>query len=558
MDWISFGVCSRRHSRPVLSRRGLAWWLCLVASTNDSTWSYCVFWYWLLEPGVRVDIPNAWDELKPDYAVFTVYSWGCDNACRLLYERVEIVFQTHLLCPGSFSNSGYCSVSLEDAVNMRIGLIAMSGIRVCDSELLRLGLTLPGFVERSKTIASLPSLGLLTLAGLTPPNHDVQYIEMPDLPQGENIPGDFDLIAISSYSAQIDEAYELARRCRHKGIPVLMGGPHVTVLPNEALQFCDAVVIGEGEPCWPEVLQDAEHFALKQRYGSRKSNYDLADSPVPSFELLDISKYNRLTVQTSRGCPHRCEFCASSVILTDRYKQKPVSNVLAEIDRILTIWKHPFIEFADDNSFVSCAYWKELLKHLKAKGIRWFAETDLSVAQDEDLLDLMRDSGCAQVLIGLESPVEAGLHELELSNDWKLKQFSHYRDAIATIQSHGITVNGCFIIGLDGHTPDIFDQVFSFVRTAKLYEVQITIMTPFPGTPLYARLESEGRLIEPRNWKKCTLFDINFRPAGMSVEQLHDRFKKLVVELYSDEFTNWRRHTFKESLRQRRRKGASL
>jgi radical SAM superfamily enzyme YgiQ (UPF0313 family) len=440
---------------------------------------------------------------------------------------------------------------------MRIGLIAMSGIRVCDSELLRLGLTLPGFVERSKTIASLPSLGLLTLAGLTPPNHDVQYIEMPDLPQGENIPGDFDLIAISSYSAQIDEAYELARRCRHKGIPVLMGGPHVTVLPNEALQFCDAVVIGEGEPCWPQVLHDAEHSALKQRYGSRKSDYDLADSPVPSFELLDISKYNRLTVQTSRGCPHRCEFCAGSVILTDRYKQKPVSNVLAEIDRILTIWKHPFIEFADDNSLVSCAYWKELLKHLKAKGIRWFAETDLSVAQDEDLLDLMRDSGCAQVLIGLESPVEAGLHELELSNDWKLKQFSHYRDAIATIQSHGITVNGCFIIGLDGHTPDIFDQVFSFVRTAKLYEVQITIMTPFPGTPLYARLESEGRLIEPRNWKKCTLFDINFRPAGMSVEQLHDQFKKLVVELYSEEFTNWRRHTFKESLRQRRRKGAS-
>jgi radical SAM superfamily enzyme YgiQ (UPF0313 family) len=526
-----------------------------VASTNDSTWSYCVFWYWFPEPGIRADITNAGNKLRSDHTVFTAHCRGDNDACRLLHERVEIVLQTHLFYPGSFSDSSCYPVSLEDTDCMKIGLIAMSGIRVCDSELLRLGLTLPGFVERSKTIASLPSLGLLTLAALTPSNHDVQYIEMPDLPQGENISGDFDLIAISSYSAQIDEAYELARRYRDKGITVVMGGPHVSVLPDEALQFCDAVVIGEGEPCWPAVLQDIERAALKERYGSLKSNYDLADSPVPSFELLDISKYNRLTVQTSRGCPHRCEFCASSVIISDRYKQKPVSNVLAEIDRIFTIWKHPFIEFADDNSLVNRAYWKELLEHFKSKGIRWFAETDISVAQDEELLDLMRDSGCAQVLIGLESPVEAGLHELELSNDWKLKQFSHYRDAIETIQSHGITVNGCFVIGLDGHTPDIFDQVFSFVKTSNLYEVQITIMTPFPGTPLYTRLENEGRLIEPRNWKKCTLFDINFRPVGMTIEQLHDRFKKLVVELYSEEFTNWRRHTFKENLRQSRRKG---
>ncbi len=436
---------------------------------------------------------------------------------------------------------------------MKIGLIAMSGIRVCDTELLHLGLTLPGFVERSKTIASLPSLGLLTLAGMTPPQHEVHYIEVPDLDQINGIPGDFDLVAISSYSAQIDEAYQLAQRYKDNGVPVVMGGIHVTAEPEEALQFCSSVIIGEGESCWLQMLEDAETSTLKPYYGSRNSNYDLADSPMPAFELLDISKYNRLTVQTSRGCPHQCEFCASSVLLTNQYKQKPVNKVLLEIERILTIWEHPFIEFADDNGLVNHAYWKELLGQLKGKKLRWFTETDLSVAEDTELLDLMRETGCAQVLIGLESPVKDALHGLELQSDWKYKRYDYYKKAIQTIQSRGITVNGCFIIGLDGHGPDIFDQVFSFVKEIELYEVQITILTPFPGTPLYARLEKENRLIEPRNWKKCTLFDINFQPANMSVEELHDRFKKLAVELYSEEFTNWRRNNFKEQLRHMRK-----
>ena len=154
----------------------------------------------------------------------------------------------------------------------------------------------------------------------------------------------------------------------------------------------------------------------------------------------------------------------------------------------------------------------------------------------------------------MESPVEGPLRGLEMKNDWKFKKFTRYKEAIKTIQSHGITVNGCFVIGLDGHTEDIFDQVFGFVKESGLYEVQITIQTPFPGTPLYKRLEKEGRLLEPVNWKKCTLFDINFKPANMSVEQLHDRFKKLAVEIYSEEFTNWRRNNFKEILREYRRK----
>jgi radical SAM superfamily enzyme YgiQ (UPF0313 family) len=164
----------------------------------------------------------------------------------------------------------------------------------------------------------------------------------------------------------------------------------------------------------------------------------------------------------------------------------------------------------------------------------------------------MRETGCAQVLIGLESPTDSGLRRLELRNDWKFRKFPYYKEAICTIQSRGITVNGCFVIGLDGHTSDIFGQVFAFVREAELYEVQVTVMTPFPGTPLYTRLERENRLLEPRNWRKFTLFDINFKPANMSAQELHDGFKKLAVDLYSEEFTAWRRSRFKRAIRDHR------
>ncbi|HSB13809.1 MAG TPA: radical SAM protein [Bryobacteraceae bacterium] len=432
---------------------------------------------------------------------------------------------------------------------MRIGLIAMSGIRVCDAELLRLGLTLPGFVERSKTIASLPSLGLLTLAGMTPAEHDVRYIEMPEFNASTSIPEDLDLAAISSYSAQIGEAYALARTYRELGVPVVIGGPHVTALPEEAAESADAVVIGEGEACWNEVLEDCAAGRLKQFYGSRESAFDLAHAPMPAFDMLDPSKYNRFTVQTSRGCPHQCEFCGSSVLLTGKYKQKPVEKVLAEIDRILAICEHPFLEFADDNTFVDRSYWKELLRALAERRVRWFAETDLSVSTDDELLSLMRQSGCAQVLIGFESPIEERLRGLELRNDWKRRQWPSYREGIRRIQDHGITVNGCFVLGLDGDDSGVFERVLSFAEETELYEVQVTILTAFPGTPLYSRLKHEGRILADSRWDKCTLFDVNFRPAGMSPEELAEGFRKLVVKLYGEECTNRRRNAFLRRLR---------
>src|SRR5439155_11236630 len=168
----------------------------------------------------------------------------------------------------------------------------------------------------------------------------------------------------------------------------------------------DAVVIGEGESVWPAVVRDAEARRLQPSY--RGGDFSLADAPIPAFELLDPVNYNRLVVQTSRGCPLRCEFCASSILLTRRYKQKPIDKVLAEIDRIRGLWRRPFIEFGDDNAFVNRRYWKQLLPELEKRKIRWFAETDLSVHDDAELLRLMRRSGCAEVLIGFERRGDCG------------------------------------------------------------------------------------------------------------------------------------------------------
>ncbi len=430
----------------------------------------------------------------------------------------------------------------------RIGFIAMSGVRAHNDELTRLGLTLPGFVDRNKIIASLPSLGLLTLAGLTPDRFEIAYHEIADLNKLPELPVDFDLVALSTFTAQFYEACEVADFYRAKRVPVVMGGITVSSLREQAKEHCDSVVVGEGELLWPEVLADFERGALKPFYATKRE-FDFAAAPLPRFDLLAPQKYNRLTVQTSRGCPHRCEFCASSILLTPRYKLKPVEKVIAEIREIKKIWPKPFIEFADDNSFVHRGHYKKLLRELAGEKLRWFTEADIGVAEDDELLGLMRDSGCQQVLIGLESPRRPNLDGVELKSNWKARQQDHYKTAIAKIQSYGVTVNGCFILGLDGDAPGVFGDVLDFVRDAALYEVQITFQTAFPGTPLYARLKREGRILRDRAWELCTLFDINFQPKNMSLADLQSGFLKLARQLYSAGETRERRAKFRRMLK---------
>ena len=428
---------------------------------------------------------------------------------------------------------------------MKIGFLALSGIRVIDPTLATIGVNLPGFVERSKVIASLPSLGLLTLAGMTPAHHEIRYLDIPDVDAPDiaaRLPGPFDVVAISSFSAMIKDAYRLAARYRAAGTKVILGGLHVALCPDEAARHADAIVVGEGEPSWPQVLADLEAERLRKRYQTTVP-FNLADAPMPRFDLLDIRKYNRLTIQTSRGCPWNCEFCAASIRLNPKYRTKPIPKVIAELHAIKKIWAAPFIEFADDNTFADKRHGHALTEALAGEHIRWFTETDISVAQDDLLLRKMRRAGCAQILIGLEDPSD-GTEGMELKSNWKARQRAHYLDSIRRIQDHGITVNGCFVLGLDTHTEASFDRLWEFIQESELYEIQLTVLTPFPGTPLYARFEKDGRLLERGAWEKLTLFDVTYQPKHLSVDALRNGLFELARKVYSTEFTDLRRRRF--------------
>jgi radical SAM superfamily enzyme YgiQ (UPF0313 family) len=432
---------------------------------------------------------------------------------------------------------------------MRLGLLAMSGVRAHNAELTALGLTLPGFVDRNRVVASLPSLGLLTLAGMTPRDIDLSYVDVPDVLDVPWLPGEFDAVAISSFSAQIKEAYALADRYRAAGTKVILGGLHVSAIPVEAAQHADAVVIGEGESVWTDVMRDLQQGALQTVYDARSKPFDLANAPMPRHDLLDVTRYNRLTVQTQRGCPFDCEFCAASIRIAPGFKVKPVEKVIAEIRSIKTLWPHPFIELADDNTFADKRHGRALLRAMTPEHVRWFTETDISIADDDELLAMMRDSGCAQVLIGLEASSRGPLERVERKSNWKARQFDRYRQAVEKIQAHGISVNGCFILGLDGAGLESFDDVHRFVVETDLSEVQITVQTAFPGTPLYARLLRENRVVREGAWELCTLFDVNFRPSDMTVEELERGLRELARLLYDEEATRRRQHRFRERLR---------
>lgn len=437
-------------------------------------------------------------------------------------------------------------------------LVSLSGVRVYNPRFMELGLTLPGFVDRSKVIASLPSLGLLSLAAYTPKNWEVVYKEMDNWDESilnNLIKEKPDVVALSALTPRIHEAYKLTGLLRKEGITVILGGLYASAVPEEALNHADVVVQGEGELIWPQLLQDFENNELLPFYSSLKTpEYvcKLDSYRVPRYDLLDIKKYNRLTLQTTRGCPLHCSFCAASRTIST-YKKKPIERIEAELQAILNIWPRPFIELADDNTFVDKKWSKELLKLFGKYPLKWFTETDISVADDDELLELLQASGCAQVLIGFESTTPKALKGLD-RNDWKLKQFDRYHEAIDKIQSYGISVNGCFIIGFDTDTVDTFEATENFIKQSNLSEVQLTLLTPFPGTDLHNSLKAQNRLMEKNLWEKCTLFDLTFQPKNMTFGELEDGFAQLMQKVYAPTEVERRQSNFRKTIQNKRKR----
>lgn len=454
---------------------------------------------------------------------------------------------------------------------MKIGFLATGGLRVCDSRLIELGLTMPSVVQRAQAIASLPSLGLLYVAAATPDGHELQYWEAKPEPSQDNGNGDgkprprvpieafdCDLVAISALSAQAFEAYALADELRAAGVQVAIGGLHVSVLPDEALQHADYVVVGEAENVWPELVRAVERGSKQRLWrGADFPGVDVAKLPVPRYDLLGERPYNRFTVQTSRGCPWRCDFCASNVMLGLPYRKRPPAGVRRDIEALIELYGHPFVEFADDNTFVDKDWGKRLCREIAPLGVQWFTETDVSVADDLELLAAMREAGCREVLIGIESPDAGPLGGIEMRSDFKARRAEQHRAAIERIQSQGIAVNACFVLGLDGHRSDVFENVLRFVEETKPFDVQITVMTPFPGTPLYDRLLAEKRILQPGRWDLCTLFDVNFQPLHMSPDELRAGLYWLAERLYREPIVHARQRFYLERLVQFRNRATT-
>lgn len=365
-------------------------------------------------------------------------------------------------------------------------------------------------VNSKKRKALFPPLNLCVLAALTPPDVEVS------LTDENNSTIDFekpvDLVAITSMSCTAPRMYAIADAFRRRGVPVVLGGSHVSVLPDEAAEHADAVVVGEADDMWRDVVEDARAGSLRRVYRSSVLP-SMQNLPIPRRDILKRDGYYfPNTVQTSRGCPFRCSFCSVPLYSGNRYRFRPIDDVVKEISLLEGT---NIIGFTDDNIMGDRQRAKELFRALKPLKILWGGQIDMMAAEDDEILHLAHESGCRGVFVGIESISRQSVLEAN-------KGFNHpekYLQTIRRIHRHGIRILGSFVFGFDHDDEDVFDRTVDFAIKAKLELAQFSILTPLPGTPLYHKLEAEGRLLT-KDWWSYSLGEVVFKPAKMSPEAL--------------------------------------
>jgi len=413
---------------------------------------------------------------------------------------------------------------------MKIGLINPKGLKTNDNKLDEIFKNTSNVQSYTDSLSGAFGTGLLVIAALTPDHIEIEIID-------ENFDNidyykNYDLIGISAMTHQASHAYEVADEFRNRGVIVAIGGIHATVLPDEAKRHCDIVFIGEAEHTWPIFLKDFKDGNSLDFYKSEKAA-DMTSLPTPSYDLLNKENYSVIWMQIGRGCPRDCEFCVASNVYGYKYRHKTINQIVDEIESILKIWPNARINFADDNFFIDRKFSKELVGHLKKINFRWFAQTDISIADDEKFITELKEAGCTTLFIGFESVSKSSLSLIN-KNSWKLKQLSNYPEAIKKIQSKGIGIVGAFIVGLDGDTEETFDELVDFILDNNIFIPQITVLTPLPGSRLYERLKKENRLTDIP-WSNYTFTDVNYIPKNMTGEELENGFHKIYKKVYSKE-----------------------
>jgi radical SAM superfamily enzyme YgiQ (UPF0313 family) len=425
---------------------------------------------------------------------------------------------------------------------MNLGLISPKGTLFFELPEFREFWDNIGGVGYYKNVWSGISTALPLLAALTPPSFDIRIIDENSEVLDYNEP--YDIVGISAMTKQATRAYEIADKFRAQGVYVVMGGIHPTVMYDEAGLHADTVIAGEAEELWPVFIEDYLKGHPRTLYkNERPGEINLARSPVPRYNLMKKENYSSLWPQTTRGCPHYCEFCAASNIYGPKFRHKTIDQVLKEVEIIKETWKNGMICFADDNMFVDREFSKELLREFIPLKFSWMAQSDISAGEDDQLLELLFDSGCEALYVGLETLSEKNLVNLD-PHDWKLKKLRDYPVLIQRIQEHGIGIHGSFMLGFDEDTEASFQNIIDFIIENKLFGGTVSILTPYPGSKLRERLEKEGRLLD-LEWSKYNGGNVTFMPRSMDPRQLYAGFLRTWREIYAPAVQEQKRDYFK-------------
>lgn len=369
-----------------------------------------------------------------------------------------------------------------------------------------------------------PIITLPYLAAITPKEHSVKIIN--ENYDTIDFDDDFDLVGITTYTMTAPHAYKTADEFRKRGVKVVLGGYHPTALPHEAKQHADSVVLSEAELTWPKLLKDAENGKLKSFYGPNP-DFDMANIPAIRRDLI---RHNPIlgAVQSTRGCSNQCEFCAIGSFYHHGVKQRPIKNVIKEIKQM----PNKIFIIHDPHLTINRKYAQELFKELIRNKVRksWVANGTSNVLNkvDDKFLNLARKSGCVEWFVGFESISQKALNGIKKTHN-KVEDF---KKMIDRIHLHGMSVQGGIIFGFDEDTPDIFDTTLEKMHELEMDVVEINILTPYPGTPLFDRLERQKRILT-KDWSRYNQVDVVFQPKNMSVKELYNGARKVSKEFYS-------------------------
>ena len=381
-------------------------------------------------------------------------------------------------------------------------------------------------------------LTLTTLAALVPSELNANLNLLDEGIQDVPDEIDADLVAMTVITGTAERDYELSRHFRTRGITVVLGGPHVTLCPDEAMARADAICVGYAEETWPRLLRDFVSGTMQRAY-YQSPQMSLGRTPFPRRELFDKRYFlTQAVFEATRSCQHDCDFCVAPAAWGRQQYQRPIDWVVEDIRRV----GDKRIIFVDLNLISDKRYARELFRALIPLNVQWFGLSTVLIAHDPELMELMARSGCKGLLLGLET---IGVESLRYAN----KRFNasvDYKALISDLHEQGISVQGCFVFGLDHDTKDVFQTTVEFAIDAGVDLPRFAVLTPFPGTPLFHRLEREGRILT-RKWEAYDGQHVVFQPHNMSVDELrvgHERAWKQVYRWSAIARRLWRARNF--------------